>query len=284
MKYIKFFENTEEQEYSGVKGIIDDYLENNPGLKVNFSFGRYYKQNYHADIRAFKSYMKSKNIDFDRFIKMHRNRVFSDEFFVETSGFLDALLYEYDKNYPIGGNYELIELEKYNPVCEHIMKYDYGYHTYELGKNYILQTYDTLNDFFFACAQWKHKELFDSDYSNLLGRNDWDLITGDYDFAKNYEKFLTPIKLSEGALCFVNLKKMFDITSRIKYFKEFAGVFIKHTEPQAANIEEGWCAFYFGFIEINEFLSNVSIDINNPDINKINRDIEVGISAAKFNL
>jgi hypothetical protein len=292
MKYIKQFEinfnrpsnlSEEDKDFYDVRDIIDNYIENND-LCRSFSSGRYYKADYKKDIEDFKLYLKGVDINFDIFIKRHWNRVFSDDFFVENNGFLDSLLYQYNQAYPIGGRYELDQLEQGNPACEHIMKYDYGYHKFDLGRKYILQSYETIADYFFACAQLLGKELFDSDYSNLLNSK-WENIVN-YNFSVNSEKFMTPVKLDRGgSVCFINLLKMHELGSLVEY-NRFFNTFIDLVKPSASNKDEGWCIYYFGENEkLKKSLSNISLeDITNSDVEQIKKEIRFKTDVINYNL
>ena len=61
---------------------------------------------------------------------------------------MDYLLYKFDNKYPIGGVL-LTDLRE----DELVIKYQYGYYKYDLGEKVILQSFDTLGDYFYYVAQ-----------------------------------------------------------------------------------------------------------------------------------
>lgn len=241
-------------DYDIIIDIIVNYVYNNK-LDDSFSGGKYYRSNVKKDIADFKEYLKERGIDCDEFFKLYKKKIFSDKFFIGTCGFLDALLYSYDKSNPIGGGYELISLENESSECEHIIKYNYNYHEYELGKNYILQSYKTLENFFFGCAEWYWKELFQSDNS-VIYENEW---IRKFDFEKNHKLFMMSIKLSNGAISFINLNHMYDLVcNKNVNYDTFTNLFLTYAKASVYNISEGWCAKYFGTID-EKFIEDLVI-------------------------
>ena len=283
MKYIKQFENSEvkyeEVEYEMIKKIVKHYLVDNK-LEGSFSSDGYYSHDYKQDIENFKLFV-SKYTDFDRFFRRHRNRIFSDHFYVAKCGFLDGLLYEYDNKYPIGGNYELIDLELNSPEGEHIIKYNYGYQKYELGRNYILQSYDTLEDFYFACANYYCEDIFIK-INSVYGIRSWEASVKVEIQKEDIPKFSLPVRYKNSSICFIDLNNLYEFVSNGKLtYKKFVEKFDKEWIKPTISIldgNEGWCAEYFG--------EDIYKDrtLRNIDYISIKNEIELRYNAGKYNL
>ena len=89
-------------------------------------------------------------------MKSNLNRILKDENFVSNNGFYDYLVYKYDNSHPLSGNL----LSDSGDIDEDIViKFDYGYHNYDLGRKYILQSFDTISDYYEMYINTKMKDL-----------------------------------------------------------------------------------------------------------------------------
>jgi hypothetical protein len=125
--------------YNDVKEMIYDFMKANY-IMDSFTSGHYFRHSGNEDVGMLRDYLKNKGIILDKFMKDNWDIIIEDDFFISKNGFMDYLLYCYDKKYPLSGNkmYEGDVLTKYN----------YGYHNYDLGKKYILQNYTALKNYF----------------------------------------------------------------------------------------------------------------------------------------
>ena len=130
----------------------------------SFNFG-YYKKNYNdikKEIELLSNKLKEQNFDLMSFIEEYENEVFMDFDFSAHSAFMDTLLYTYDKNKAELGGLKLIDSSE----IEYVFKYKYGYYNFDMGKKYILQSFNTLDDYYKATANNLLLGLLSPDYSN----------------------------------------------------------------------------------------------------------------------
>jgi len=92
--------------------------------------------------------LKDSLLDFEKFYKNYKVQILKDQKFTDSGYFMDYLLYKFDNKYPIGGVL-LTDLRE----DELVIKYQYGYYKYDLGEKVILQSFDTLGDYFYYVAQ-----------------------------------------------------------------------------------------------------------------------------------
>ena len=129
-----------------VLDLIEDFMIENEYLKGSFT-NRFKVQDSDKDIHRLIDFLREKGCDFQIFFEDYKDQILKDQRFTSDGYFMDLFLYHFDDNVPIGGNL----LEDSEPD-EHVIKYKYGYYKYDLGKQYILQTYDTLEEYFFRTA------------------------------------------------------------------------------------------------------------------------------------
>lgn len=124
--------------YDDVKELIDEFMDEN-GIMGSFSSGHYFKEPGGEHVSMLDDYLRKRGISLDKFMKDNMDEIMDDNFFVSHNGFMDYLLYCYDKKYYLSGG----------PMHDDIItKYRYGYHNYDLGKAYIKQNYESLSDYF----------------------------------------------------------------------------------------------------------------------------------------
>lgn len=137
LKKINEFANSDYYDYDEVKEYIGEFLDE----EYFPSFSRYFNRDGNEDIAKLRKFLKEYNIDLDKFMKDYLEKILDDDFFIYANGFMDYLIYCYDKKYPLGG-------EEMRSVDDVMVKFDYGYHKFNLGKKYILQTYESLGAYF----------------------------------------------------------------------------------------------------------------------------------------
>jgi len=148
MKHLKRFEQVKgEDEYEIISELIKDFHEDN-GLYDSFINTKYCQTGSFKDISNLSDFLTDKGYNLDKFMKEYKSEIYSDDFFLYNCGFMDLLLYSYDKKNPLSG----MLLNQHAPD-EHAIQYSYGYQYMELGKKYILQSYDSLSDFYYETAK-----------------------------------------------------------------------------------------------------------------------------------
>lgn len=164
MKIDKFSTKLRNNEYNKQKEIIigtisdlqlDDKITS--GSFTNLYNSKY--SDFKEDINLLEKELKKSGIDLFEFIKKYETEVFADRDFSDDV-FKDVLLYTYDNKKGILSGNDLIGSEE----SEYVIKYKYGYHTYDMGKRYIFQSYDSLDDYFEATANNLLLGLVWSDY------------------------------------------------------------------------------------------------------------------------
>lgn len=96
------------------------------------------------DIEIIKNELLKKGINLFQFIGEHEASVFSDQDFCARDALMDTILYLYDNEKGILGGNKLIDSEEE----EYFIKYKYGYYNYEMGLRYLLQSFDSLDDYY----------------------------------------------------------------------------------------------------------------------------------------
>jgi hypothetical protein len=130
-----------------VLNLIEDFMIENEHLKGSFT-NRFKEQNTDKEINKLLDFLKENGVDFQVFFQDYKNEILKDHRFNSDGYFMDLFLYHFDDIVPIGGN--LLEDSAFD---EHVIKYQYGYYKYDLGKKYILQTYNTIEEYFFETAK-----------------------------------------------------------------------------------------------------------------------------------
>ena len=152
MKYIRKFNKMNEShnyDYDYVYELISDFIDEKI---LSISFTSYFDEAGDYHVEQLKNYLKNYNISLDIFMKENLEKILQDSLFTECCGFMDYLIYTYDKNFPLSGQKcgdDLYELE---------IKYEYGYQNYDLGRKYLLQSFDTVADFFIKLIEYTIKD------------------------------------------------------------------------------------------------------------------------------
>lgn len=141
--YRKF---TYKEQSKKILDIIGDFIEDN-GLKGSFT-NHFKDKNTNKEINELLKILRTNNCDFQVFYQDYKEEILKDHGFIGDGYFLDLLLYKFEDKYTIGG----LSLDE-SELDEHVIKYKYGYYKYDLGKKYILQSYPTLEDYFYQTAK-----------------------------------------------------------------------------------------------------------------------------------
>lgn len=192
-------------EYNAQKRIIFDVIDelSDEGDISNNSFnqGGLYKEefeNIEQQIEILENELKKQKVDLFGFIKKYETEVFKDYDFTDRNGFVDCVLYKYDKNKGILSGIELIDSSE----GEYFIKYSYGYHFYDMGKRFILQSFKNMMEYFNETAENLLIGLFSDEASNHVG-NEVDVTIAQ---ARKMRKKISIIKKYEnGYIIYVNL-------------------------------------------------------------------------------
>lgn len=173
-------------------------------------------------------------------MKEHKDSIYSDYDFISNNGFIDAILYKYDKEKGILAGYRLDE----SPNEEYYMKYSYGYYKYDMGKNFILQSYNTMEDYYKDTAKLFLVGFFESMYGTDKEETLKNQIVKEY---------------KDGYVVFANLKQIFEDSQERHYQR-----FLEDVKSDMIRIVD------YGNI-INDILI-ITINVNRFNINDIDFD------------
>jgi hypothetical protein len=192
MKYLKTFELNKTYTYDEVKELIDEFIKEEFGFVGSFCNGHYYRKPGNKHIQELKIYLKRIGINLDTFMKNNMNIILDDDYFVAANGFMDYLVYTYDKSFLLSG------VDCMDTAEEISIKYEYGYQNTKIGRIYLKQAFGTLANFY-----KKHIEYCILDLNS--NKNDYIIETYDknniflFTCDKNYlsEELLTRLKGEE---------------------------------------------------------------------------------------
>jgi len=128
--------------------IIYNFIEDNT---LKGSFFNHFKssiEDTYIQIHRLIEEIRKNNLDFQIFFQDYKNQILNDQKFYNDGYFMDFFLYYFDEKYPL-----CAILLKDNDKDEHVIKYEYGWYKYDLGKEYILQSYKSLEDYFNETAE-----------------------------------------------------------------------------------------------------------------------------------
>jgi hypothetical protein len=152
-------------EYNKIKNIIIDYVEDIGKQSFTNGFYREKYENVLKDIYTLIGKLKDEyDIDLKNFMKKYENKIFGDNDFISSCSFMDSILYWYDKNKGILAGYTYHDSNEY----EYYIKYDYGYHNYDMGVRYILQSFNNLDEYFKNTAENYMKGYLDNNQGILV--------------------------------------------------------------------------------------------------------------------
>lgn len=211
--------------------------------------------------------LEEDGFDVDYFMSKYINRALKDDDLVWHSGVMDMLLYKYDKSHPLSG--ELLS-DSMNSWDEEgvLIKYYYGYHIVQLGKEYLYQTYDNLREYYKDCAEMFPMYFFNRFVSYKIKRNNKlsEIIHYYSDVIKHKDYFVSIVDL-EG-LCnnnyvycsYSELLRDIDYNPRINTYN---------------HIIDGCFIVYFG--------ENIE-QIGEEEVHKSKERMKIKESAEKYNL
>jgi hypothetical protein len=262
--------------YKTGKELILDHIEDIDDEIDNSSFNNgYYKRSYDdikKNIELLEKILKEDGFNLREFFERYETQIFKDFDFTGHSAFMDTLLYWYDKDKGELAGMKLTDCSE----IEYVIKYQYGYFNYDMGRRYILQSYPTMEDYYNVTA---HKLLIGilwPDYSSTLTDDEFNLDRGNA--IKIAERCSIIKKHGEGYGIFVHLKSLYlelskTTKSNIKY-KEF----IINLKQDLSNIP---FKIYDDILEIMIGYDKSKYELDSEEINK---ELEIVYQANLYNL
>lgn len=206
MKVNNFDYNTKKNTFFEVFDILveEDILNDE-----SFCNGAYYKydnKDINKLINIFEKTSKKSGLNIPEFMETYKDSIYSDYDF-QKCGFIDMILYKYDKEKGLLAGYHLNNSSN----VEYSIKYEYGYYKYDIGKNFILQSYETFDDYFKDTAKYYLIGVFENyigavDDGNILKnqiikkyRNGYFIFANlrglfKYSYINNYDEFVSTLK------------------------------------------------------------------------------------------
>ena len=271
-EFLKEWNSPEEEKrdfmYDEIKNYISLFKMNELDRKGSFMNDGYYKADYKSDIKELNAYLiKSFNYNLDKFFDEYTKEIYSDNFFINQCGFLDALLYTYDQKFPLND--------------EFVIKYQYGYQNYDLGKKYLLQNFDTLEDFYFDCAN-----KFFTYYNEV----------SDFKHFKDIEEKSSTFSLTDrkdkGSLCIFDTHKFYELyinsMSNKSYDEKSAVNFIKSTMKKKKINHKFYNHKFYNMSDINIMIvafGDIDLnDIDEQEIYEYAEQIDIQSMVKKYNI
>jgi hypothetical protein len=149
--------------YIDDKEIVIDTIYDIEIKYYNISFSNMFNKNLdhiESEIKRLKKELNNRNFDLDKFMLDNKDIILKDDDFINNNGFMDILLYQYFKDDVSLSGYKL---EDQNDE-EFYIKYTYGYHNYNLGRKFILQSFDSIDDYFKETSEKFLNGLSDLNY------------------------------------------------------------------------------------------------------------------------
>lgn len=255
--------------------VINDLMYDDETISSNsFSAGGYKKRflEYKEDIKKIEKELKKRyNIDLYDFIHEYEDEVFSDHLFTQQNALYDTLLYSYNKNKGILYGIKLSETD----AVEHLIKYRYSYHNYDMGKRYLLQSYGSMKKYFYEAANNLLEALIvpeydDGDVAYLFNSN----ITKEK-VNKNKDKCSIIKHDDNGSTIFISIKLLlnliFDKSVSISEFEKAVDLDLNHQEIEHEFKDDILIAYFgnpsknYNFDEIKKELE-FKFDVNNYNV------------------
>lgn len=250
-------------DYKRIKRVIFDTMEELEEEEIiqKGSFEEGYFRNDLKDIQPQINFLitelKKKGVDLYGFIKEYENKVFDDGDFIYDSALMDTILYTYDNKKGILQATKLIDSQPE----EYFIKYQYEYYKYDIGRRFILQSFDTIEDYYKATA----KNLLYGYLSNDYGADEE--IASDCSVVKKY---------GNGYTIYVHLALLFKELELASYtYDEFVDGLISGLDPIPNKIQNGILEIFIGY----KFHK-----ISNEELKDITSDLESKFQAHKYNL
>lgn len=194
-------------EYNKIKNQILDIVEYNGeyGMYFSDSFNGYsFVREGEKKFKKFLEILKNKGINIDYFFSKYKNQIYNDTDFTWNNAIIDMLLYKYDKSHLLSGtnanNSTIGDWNEYGSL-ERTLKYDYGWHTTNLGKKYLFQGYNKLIDFYKDVALEFPIKIIEEQTEN---------INTNYNYKTILDYYTDIIVKDDYAISITNFKKIFD--------------------------------------------------------------------------
>jgi len=165
-------------EYEAIHDMIENYLDENK-IGVSFDDG-YYNHDGEKDLNGLKEYLdanSSVNNVLDYFFNKYRDTIYSDDDFIAKNGFYDYMLYTYDNSFMLNGSGVGPEPD------DKLMKYFYGFQTTKLGRLFILQNFNSFENFYRVCANEFPAYFFDTLSSIRYDYEDEFIVSSNNDYS-----------------------------------------------------------------------------------------------------
>lgn len=250
-------------EYKRVKRIIFDTMEEleDDNIIEKGSFEEGYFRNDLKDIIPqidfLKLELKKKNIDLFEFIKEYEDKVFKDNEFVYDSALMDTILYTYDKNKGILQVNKLIDSQPE----EYFIKYQYEYYNYDMGRRFILQSFDSMEDYYETTA----KHLLYGYISNNYGVGED--VANDCSIIKKH---------GNGYTIYVHIRLLLNELELKSYtYDKFIDELESDMKPIPIKIQNGILEIFIGY----KFHK-----ISDEELEDITSELESKFQAHKYNL
>lgn len=224
----------------------------------SFNNGFYFKslKDANEQLKIITDTLKNFGVDLFDFIKKFEKEVFSDHSFTQSCAMMDYILYTYDKNKAELSGFKL----KHSDLNEYYYKYSYGYYKYDMGKKYLMQSYDNLDDYFKDTA---HKIIPSMLYDHRI------------DESKLKDTFVVK-KHKNGYIAYCNLELLKNI------FKGDFNLFIEDIESMEKMSKNS-------YLIINDNLLRIFINCEKEKISKSEHDeiideLDIKYKANMYNL
>lgn len=231
----------------------------------------YYKKNYndlYKEIKLLIDELEEQNFDLMFFIKAYENKIFKDFDFTAHSAFMDTLLYYYDKYKGILGGVKLIDSDE----IEYVFKYKYGYYNFDMGKKYILQSFNSIDNYYKVTANNFLLGLLSPGYeSTSIG------IFNKEQAANIIERCSIVKQYGKGYTIYVHLQNLYmEISKKDNVsYDEFVRDILYEISPISHRIFDNMLEIYIGYRK-NE--------IALKEFNEIKKKLELYYQANIYNL
>lgn len=178
-------------EYKKNKDIVIDTIYELRTKIDQGSFTNYYVNNYDYvknDIKILENELKKQNFDLTEFFQKYKEEIYKDYDFIQVNGFYDSLLYYFDNENGILSGNKLLGSDD----IEYVYKYKYGYFNYDMGKKFILQSFETLKKYYKTTAK---KFLLAFISTNISNKNAKDIVKKSSVILPNNDSFILIIHL-----------------------------------------------------------------------------------------
>jgi len=252
-------------DYKKYKNIILDTirdLDDQEKIQIKSFTSKYYQLDFgdvKKQIKILIRDLQHQGVDLSKFMKDYKDQIYKDFDFVAHDAFLDSLLYWFDKEEGILSGLKLSD--SYDE--EFFIKYCYGYYNYDMGKRFILQSYNSLEEYY--------EETANRFLSGLFKRTFFDNVTPNI-----IERCSIIRKYGNGYTIYAHLNALLlEIKSGVSYdnfIKEIKDILGR---SNAYRIFDGILEIYIGYkknpITIEEF-------------KEIQNDLDVNYQANLYNL